>query len=78
MQSHIARDAPGKEGLRKIMFGIAAVAYNDIAIEYHVMGIPMSVVWLLLRMQISFQHSSSQRKEPVGGLPARIAIVLPV
>jgi hypothetical protein len=28
------------------------------------------VVWLLLRMQISFQHSSSQRKEPGGGLPA--------
>ena len=33
------------------------------------------VVWLLLRMQISFQHSSSQRKEPGGGLPARLALL---
>src|SRR6476660_6148339 len=48
------------------MFGIAAVGYDDFAIEYHVIRVPVSVVWLLLRMQISFQHSSSQRKEPGG------------
>src|SRR6476620_11569736 len=69
MQCHIAVDASGKQGSRKMMFGVAAVGYDDLAIEYHVIGIPVSVVWLLLRMQISFQHSSSQRKEPVSLSP---------
>src|SRR4029077_14333578 len=54
MQCHIALDASGKQGSRKIMLGVAAVGYDDLAIEYHVMGAPVSVVWLLLRMQISF------------------------
>src|SRR4029077_10458117 len=62
MQCHIALDASGKQGSRKIMFGVASVGYDDLAIEYHVIGVPVSVVWLLLRMQISFQHSSSQEK----------------
>ena len=57
MQRHIALDASGKQGSRKIMFGVAAVGYDDLAIEYHVIGVPVSVVWLLLRMQISFQRS---------------------
>src|SRR4029077_9712670 len=62
MQCHIALDASSKQRSRKIMFGVAAVGYDDLAIEYHVIGVPVSVVWLLLRMQISFQHSSSQEK----------------
>jgi hypothetical protein len=57
MQCHIAPDASGKQGSRKIMLGVAAVGYDDLAMEYYVIDVPVSVVWLLLRMQISFQHS---------------------
>ena len=45
MQCHIALDALGKQGSRKIMFGVAAVGYDELAIEYHVIGVPVSVVW---------------------------------
>src|SRR4029077_10763207 len=36
MQCHIALEAAGKQGSRKIMFGVAAVGYDNLAIEYHV------------------------------------------
>ena len=33
VQCHIALDASGKQGSRKMMFGVAAVGYDDLAIE---------------------------------------------
>ena len=77
MQCHIALDASGKQGSRKIMFGVAAVGYDDLAIEYHVIGIPVLVVWLFFGCKYASSIHPPKEKSQYG-VPARIEIVLDV
>src|SRR6476660_567291 len=64
MQCDIALDASGKQGSRKIMFGVAAVGYDDLAIEYHVIGVPTSMQprWLDVIKSSNPTKLSEQRR----------------